>query len=49
MAEDCADDDDDKSAIRDLRKRVVQRLKGHDTLVRVSFTIFLILFNLFFS
>ncbi|XP_062148913.1 bifunctional TH2 protein, mitochondrial-like [Alnus glutinosa] len=34
MAEDCADDDDDKSAIRDLRKRVVQRLKAHDTLVR---------------
>ncbi|XP_041005515.1 bifunctional TH2 protein, mitochondrial-like isoform X1 [Juglans microcarpa x Juglans regia] len=34
LAEDCADDDDDKSGIRDLRKRVVQRLKSHDTLVR---------------
>ena len=52
MAEDCADDDDDKSALRDLRKRVVQRLKAHDTLVRVSFTIFLFLnflFLLFFN
>ncbi|KAG2713736.1 hypothetical protein I3760_04G189300 [Carya illinoinensis] len=34
MAEDCADDDDDKSGIRDLRKRVVQRIKTHDALVR---------------
>lgn len=40
MAEDCAYDDDDKSGILDLRKRVVQRLKAHDILVRVSSTDF---------
>lgn len=35
LAEDCADDDDDRSAIRKLRKRVVKKLQMHDTLVRV--------------
>lgn len=36
LAEECADDDDDKSAIRKLRKRVKHKLKTLDTLVRVS-------------
>ncbi|KAL5863765.1 hypothetical protein ACOSQ3_001279 [Xanthoceras sorbifolium] len=34
LAEECADDEDDKTAIRKLRKRVKQKLKAHDTLVR---------------
>ena len=36
MAENCADDDEDKSAIRSLRKRVLEKLKAHPTLVQVS-------------
>ncbi|XP_041027008.1 kinesin-like protein KIN-4C [Juglans microcarpa x Juglans regia] len=36
LVEDCVDDDDDKSGTRDLRKCVVQRLKSHDTLVRLN-------------
>ncbi|XP_021893778.1 bifunctional TH2 protein, mitochondrial-like [Carica papaya] len=34
LAEECADDEDDKSAIRELRKRVEDRLKKQDTFVR---------------
>ncbi|XP_030934129.1 bifunctional TH2 protein, mitochondrial-like [Quercus lobata] len=34
MAENCADDDEDKSAIRRLRKRVLEKLKAHPTLVQ---------------
>ncbi|KAK6940603.1 Thiaminase-2/PQQC, partial [Dillenia turbinata] len=34
LAEECADDDDDKSAIRKLRKRVLEKLKVHDNDVR---------------
>ncbi|PRQ25705.1 putative aminopyrimidine aminohydrolase [Rosa chinensis] len=34
LAEDCADDDDDKAGIRALRKRVLQRLQLHDKLIR---------------
>jgi|UniRef100_A0A2N9HCV3 thiaminase len=34
MAEECADDDEDKTAIRSLRKRVLDKLKAHHTLVR---------------
>ncbi|XP_024923164.2 bifunctional TH2 protein, mitochondrial [Ziziphus jujuba] len=34
LAEDCADDDDDRCAIRKLRKRVLKKLQMHDTLVR---------------
>ncbi|KAK0583258.1 hypothetical protein LWI29_035256 [Acer saccharum] len=33
LAEECADDEDDKTAIRNLRKRVNKKLKAHDTLV----------------
>ena len=36
MAEECADDDEDKTAIRSLRKRVLDKLKAHHTLVRVT-------------
>ncbi|KAJ4851337.1 LOW QUALITY PROTEIN: hypothetical protein Tsubulata_905703 [Turnera subulata] len=34
LAEDCADDDDDRIAIKKLRKRVKEMLKNHDSLVR---------------
>lgn len=34
LAEDCADDEDDKNGLRDLRKRAVGRLQMHDTFVR---------------
>ncbi|CAK9149965.1 unnamed protein product [Ilex paraguariensis] len=34
LAEEYADDDEDKAAIRKLRKRVLKRLETHDTLVR---------------
>ncbi|KAM1153108.1 hypothetical protein ACFX14_035537 [Malus domestica] len=34
LAEDCADDDDDKNGIRDLRKRIIRRLQTHDTFVQ---------------
>ncbi|XP_009616741.1 bifunctional TH2 protein, mitochondrial-like isoform X1 [Nicotiana tomentosiformis] len=34
LAEDFADDDEDKEAIRDLRKRVLRKLKDQDDLVR---------------
>ncbi|KAK7848534.1 bifunctional th2 protein, partial [Quercus suber] len=34
MAENCADDDEDKRAIRSLRKRVLEKLKAHPTLVQ---------------
>jgi thiaminase len=34
MAEDCADDDDDKVAISELRKSVLQELKMHDSFVK---------------
>ncbi|KAF2307145.1 hypothetical protein GH714_025106 [Hevea brasiliensis] len=33
LAEECADDDEDKSAIRKLRKRVKDRLKNYETIV----------------
>lgn len=47
LAEECADDEDDKAAIRKLRKRVNQKLKAHDTLVRVSFAFVLFTFLFF--
>lgn len=34
LAEECADDDEDKKAIRNLRKYVQAKLKSHDSLVR---------------
>ncbi|XP_034229758.1 bifunctional TH2 protein, mitochondrial-like [Prunus dulcis] len=34
LAEDCADDEDDKNGLRDLRKRAFGRLQMHDTFVR---------------
>ncbi|XAR61044.1 Aminopyrimidine aminohydrolase [Bertholletia excelsa] len=34
LAEECADDDEDKTAIRKLRKRVLKKLDTHDDLVR---------------
>ncbi|XWS36501.1 hypothetical protein CRYUN_Cryun20dG0090100 [Craigia yunnanensis] len=34
LAEECADDDEDKKAIRKLRKHVKNKLKSHDSLVR---------------
>ncbi|KAJ9169676.1 hypothetical protein P3X46_017838 [Hevea brasiliensis] len=34
LAEECADDDEDKSAIRKLRKRVKDKLKNYETIVR---------------
>lgn len=34
LAEDCADDEDDKKTIRRLRKHVRDKLKSHDSLVR---------------
>lgn len=41
MAEDCADDDDDKNGIRELWKRVIRRLQTHDTFVQVNIQRFL--------
>lgn len=35
LAEDYADDDEDKQAIRGMRKRVLRKLKDQDDLVRV--------------
>lgn len=49
MAEDCADDDDDKSAIRDLRKRVVKRLQMHDALIQVINPLFQSFLNFFLT
>lgn len=40
LAEECADDEEDKLAIRKLRKRVKQKLKTLDSLVRVCFLFF---------
>lgn len=48
LAEECADDEDDKAAIRKLRKRVKQKLKGLDSLVRVSFSLFYLPFSFSF-
>lgn len=38
LAEDYADDDEDKEAIGVMRKRVLRKLKDQDDLVRVSYT-----------
>lgn len=35
LAEDCADDDDAKLAISELRKSVLEELKMHDSFVQV--------------
>lgn len=39
LAEECADDDEDKSAIRKLRKRVKDKLKNYEAIVHVRFLI----------
>lgn len=36
MAEDCADDDDAKEGISDLRKSALEELKMHNSIVEVS-------------
>lgn len=36
MAEDCADDDDAKAGISDLRKSALEELKMHNSIVEVS-------------
>lgn len=36
MAAECADDDDDKLAISNLRKNVMEELKMHDSFVQVK-------------
>lgn len=36
LAEECADDDEDKVVIRKLRRRVLKKLKMHNSLVQVS-------------
>lgn len=40
MAEECADDDDAKAAITDLRKAVLEELKMHNSFVQVRFGTF---------
>lgn len=37
MAEECADDDDAKAAIFELKKGVLEAIKMHDSVVQVSF------------
>ena len=41
LAEEFADDDDDKIAIRKLRKRVLKKLNNHEETVRVSSSVLL--------
>lgn len=36
MAEDCADDDDAKAGISELRKSALEELKMHNSIVEVS-------------
>lgn len=37
MAEDCADDDDDRATIADLRKAILQELNLHASVLKVLF------------
>jgi hypothetical protein len=38
MAEDCADDDDDRATIADLRKAILQELNLHSSVLQVIFS-----------
>lgn len=42
LAAECADDDDDKLAISNLRKSVMEELKMHDSFVKVEHKAFLV-------
>lgn len=44
LAEDCADDEEDKNAIRKLKKRMKDKIKSFGSIVRVSFMFFPYLF-----
>lgn len=46
MAEECADDDDDKDAICELKKGVLEAMRMHDSFVQVKILWFLV-FRLF--